>query len=32
MKRYDICIARLDPVQGSKMGKTRSVVSGKFSG
>ncbi|HOC01761.1 MAG TPA: type II toxin-antitoxin system PemK/MazF family toxin [Verrucomicrobiota bacterium] len=26
MKRYDICIARLDPVQGSEMGKTRPVV------
>ena len=26
MKRYDICLARLDPVQGSEMGKTRPVV------
>ena len=26
MKRYDICIARLEPVQGSEMGKTRPVV------
>lgn len=26
MKRYDIYIARLDPVQGSEMGKTRPVV------
>ena len=26
MKRYDICVARLDPVQGSEMGKTRPVV------
>ena len=26
MKRYDICIARLDPVEGSEMGKTRPVV------
>jgi mRNA interferase MazF len=26
MKRYDICIARLDPVQGSEIGKTRPVV------
>jgi mRNA interferase MazF len=26
MKRYDICIALLDPVQGSEMGKTRPVV------
>jgi mRNA interferase MazF len=26
MKRYDICLARQDPVQGSEMGKTRPVV------
>ena len=26
MKRYDICLAGLDPVQGSEMGKTRPVV------
>lgn len=26
MKRYDIYLARLDPVQGSEMGKTRPVV------
>jgi mRNA interferase MazF len=26
VKRYDICIARLEPVQGSEMGKTRPVV------
>ena len=26
MKRYDICVARLDPVQGSEMGKTRPGV------
>jgi mRNA interferase MazF len=26
MNRYDVCIARLDPVQGSEMGKTRPVV------
>jgi len=26
VKRYDICIARLDPVQGSEMAKTRPVV------
>lgn len=26
MKRYDICIARLDPVLGSELGKTRPVV------
>ena len=26
MKRYDIHIARLDPVEGSEMGKTRPVV------
>ncbi len=26
MKRYDIYIARLEPVQGSEMGKTRPVV------
>ena len=26
MKRYDVCIARLEPVQGSEMGKTRPVV------
>ena len=26
MKRYDICIARLEPVQGSESGKTRPVV------
>jgi len=26
MNRYDIYLARLDPVQGSEMGKTRPVV------
>ncbi|MCU0770915.1 MAG: type II toxin-antitoxin system PemK/MazF family toxin [Verrucomicrobia bacterium] len=26
MNRYDIWLARLDPVQGSEMGKTRPVV------
>ncbi len=26
MKRYDVFVARLDPVQGSEMGKTRPVV------
>ena len=26
MKRYDIYLARLDPVQGSEMGNTRPVV------
>ncbi len=26
MKRYDIFVAQLDPVQGSEMGKTRPVV------
>jgi mRNA interferase MazF len=26
VKRYDVCIARLEPVQGSEMGKTRPVV------
>jgi mRNA interferase MazF len=26
VKRYDIYIARLEPVQGSEMGKTRPVV------
>ena len=26
MKRYDIYIARLDPVEGSEIGKTRPVV------
>ena len=26
MKRYDIMLARLDPVEGSEMGKTRPVV------
>ncbi|MEK7676700.1 MAG: type II toxin-antitoxin system PemK/MazF family toxin [Verrucomicrobiota bacterium] len=26
MKRYDICFARLDPVEGSELGKTRPVV------
>lgn len=26
MKRYDISLARLDPVQSSEMGKTRPVV------
>ena len=26
MRRYDICIAHLDPVQGSEIGKTRPVV------
>ena len=26
MKRYDIYLARLEPVQGSEMGKTRPVV------
>lgn len=26
MKRYDVYIARLEPVQGSEMGKTRPVV------
>jgi len=26
MKRYDIYLARLDPVHGSEMGKTRPVV------
>lgn len=26
MKRYDVYLARLDPVEGSEMGKTRPVV------
>lgn len=26
MKRYDICLARLDPVEGAEMAKTRPVV------
>ncbi len=26
MKRYDICLARLDPVEGTEMGRTRPVV------
>ncbi len=26
MKRYDVFVARLDPVQGSEMGRTRPVV------
>ncbi len=28
MKRYDIYVARLEPVQGSEMGKTRPVATG----